>query len=138
MKFFSLFRHKDLQGKMLHIRKIQNIFLPFRLSELFFKSYSKFHQHLHRCFRILQNFQNLFLRTLEIPLSQLLQNPLLFLSEFFHPLLLLFLHIRRLLRTQSRKSRFSQQSRHLIIFFFFRSLFHSPDQQKVTIQCFLI
>ena len=38
MDFFPFFRHQYLQGKMFHIRKIQNILFSLRLSELFFKS----------------------------------------------------------------------------------------------------
>ena len=41
MDFFPFFRHQYLQGKMFHIRKIQNILFSLCLSELFFKLYSQ-------------------------------------------------------------------------------------------------
>ena len=103
MDFFPFFRHQYLQGKMFHIRKIQNILFSLRLSELFFKSCRQLNQHLYWASDISDHFQKFFLCTLEISLPQFLQNPLFLIPEIFHSLLLLFIYIRSLLCAQPGK-----------------------------------
>ena len=66
-QLFSFFSHQNLQCEMLHICKIQKIFLPLFLRKTFLKGKSKLHKAFHRLFAAGQKFQKRAFPPAEIP-----------------------------------------------------------------------
>ena len=70
---FSFLFQKDIQGKMFHIRKIQNIFFTLLCLETLCKILCQLHQHLQRWCRCFCQFRQLSQISVKISDSQFLQ-----------------------------------------------------------------
>ena len=98
--------NQNFQRKMLHVRKVQNIFFPLLLSIHTDKFPGKLHQHFHRLPAAFQKKRQFLFTHSKIPASQILQNILLVFPKCLYLFLQKVIHrFLRFLRRQSCKSR---------------------------------